>query len=172
MVGRSPLHLLLGPAAPATGVGGRPGPGSALGPPPSRQRPPWGCWAWWWWLEGVEPPVTGLYGLHTLVIPELVPHARSPCPGGDFSDAGCNKGHCHQKSNRTAPPDEWAWLLGQLQGTAPACTGAHSHRRARGLRTPGEKRGTAIKKATKLPLQRQGIRFMSNCDLILDFLYF
>ena len=19
--------------------------------------------AWWWWLEGVEPPVTGLYGL-------------------------------------------------------------------------------------------------------------
>ena len=38
----SPLHLLLGPAAPATGVGGRPGPGSALGPPPSRQRPPWG----------------------------------------------------------------------------------------------------------------------------------
>ena len=23
-------------------------------------------------------PVTGLYGLHTLVIPELVPHARSP----------------------------------------------------------------------------------------------
>ena len=79
MVGRSPLHLLLGPAAPATGVGGRPGPGSALGPPPSRQRPPWGCWAWWWWLEGVEPPVTGLYGLHTLVIPEFVPHARSPC---------------------------------------------------------------------------------------------
>ena len=78
MGGSSPLHLLLGPAAPATGVGGRPGPGSALGPPPSRQRPPWGCWAWWWWLEGVEPPVTGLYGLHTLVIPELVPHARSP----------------------------------------------------------------------------------------------
>ena len=71
MGGSSPLHLLLGPAAPATGVGGRPGPGSALGPPPSRQRPPWGCWAWWWWLEGVEPPVTGLYGLHTLVIPEL-----------------------------------------------------------------------------------------------------
>ena len=24
-------------------------------------------------------PVTGLYGLHTLVIPEFVPHARSPC---------------------------------------------------------------------------------------------
>ena len=63
MVWSSPLHLLLGPAAPATGVGGRPGPGSALGPPPSRQRPPWGCWAWWWWLGGVEPPVTGLYGL-------------------------------------------------------------------------------------------------------------
>ena len=60
MGGSSPLHLLLGPAAPATGVGGRPGPGPALGPPPSRQRPPWGCWAWWWWLGGVEPPVTGL----------------------------------------------------------------------------------------------------------------
>ena len=58
-------------------VGGRPGPGSALGPPPSRQRPPWGCWAWWWWLGGVEPPVTGLY---TLVIPEFVPHVGSPCP--------------------------------------------------------------------------------------------
>ena len=76
MGGSSPLHLLLGPAAPATGVGGRPGPGSALGPPPSRQRPPWGCWAWWWWLGGVEPPVTGLYGL---VSPKSVPHVRSPC---------------------------------------------------------------------------------------------
>ena len=29
----------------------------------SCQRPPLDYWAWYWWLEGVEPPVTGLYGL-------------------------------------------------------------------------------------------------------------
>ena len=63
LLGSSPLHLPPAPPPRGTGVGGRPGPGSALGRPPSRQRPPLGCWAWWWWLEGVEPPVTGLYGL-------------------------------------------------------------------------------------------------------------
>ena len=52
-------NFVLPPPPRGTGVGGRPGPGSALGRPPSRQRPPLGCWAWWWWLEGVEPPVTG-----------------------------------------------------------------------------------------------------------------
>ena len=57
-------NFALPPPPRGTGVGGRPGPGSALGRPPSRQRPPLGCWAWWWWLEGVEPPVTGLYGLY------------------------------------------------------------------------------------------------------------
>ena len=69
-------NFVLPPPPRGTGVGGRPGPGSALGRPPSRQRPPLGCWAWWWWLEGVEPPVTGL---HALVIPELGPHVGSPC---------------------------------------------------------------------------------------------
>ena len=74
-VGRS--NFVLPPPPRGTGVGGRPGPGSALGRPPSRQRPPLGCWAWWWWLEGVEPPVTGL---HALVIPELGPHVGSRWP--------------------------------------------------------------------------------------------
>ena len=44
------------------GLGGPPGPEPALGHQPSAQRPPLGWWAWWGWLEGVEPPVTGLYG--------------------------------------------------------------------------------------------------------------
>ena len=55
----------LRPAPPprSTGLGGPPGPESALGHQSSAQRPPWGWWAWWGWLEGVEQPVTGLYGL-------------------------------------------------------------------------------------------------------------
>ena len=51
------------PAAPHTaGLGGPPGPKSALGRSPSCQRPPWGWWAWWLWLGALEQPVTGLYG--------------------------------------------------------------------------------------------------------------
>ena len=51
------------PAAQQTaGLGGPPGPKSALGRSPSCQRPPWGCWAWWLWLGALEQPVTGLYG--------------------------------------------------------------------------------------------------------------
>ena len=39
------------PAAPHTaGLGGPPGPKSALGRSPSCQRPPCGWWAWWLWL--------------------------------------------------------------------------------------------------------------------------
>ena len=53
------------PAAQQTaGVGGPPGPKSALGRSPSCHRPPSGCWAWrlWLWLGALEQPVTGLYG--------------------------------------------------------------------------------------------------------------
>ena len=51
------------PAPPQTaGLGGPPGPKSALGRSPSCQRPPWGWWAWWLWLGALEQPVTGLYG--------------------------------------------------------------------------------------------------------------